>query len=597
MNDLSSRKLTRGKPLEIPVLFLVFNRLDAAKEVLATIRNAKPCRLYIAADGPRDSHPGENEKIKAVREHLLRHIDWDCKVKTLFREKNLGCKYAVSKGIDWFFENEEMGIILEDDCLPAKSFFPFCEELLSKYQGNDAIMHISGFNPLVAYQTDASYCFSRFGPIWGWASWRRAWRNYEVNMSSWPEKRENLLRDGLVHSKAEFKWRQHIFDKVYCNQIDTWDYQWSYARLLCRGLSIVPRVSLISNIGYSGSATHPVRRAPDHFLRRYELDFPLCHPSSVVEDRRFGNLYLENFAMPSHATFFKGVAKRIVSWYRNRYLNRKRRNRILDSTIRPVDKLDRHLLESTFCNGVESFDRSSDKFWCWLGKAESSYLKYQYTHKKALEFFFSAQLLEIRSDDIVLDAAGGRSEYLTQIKRHCGCQELYLNDQIFTDTPPDVNGVKIVGGDVTTMALPDSSVTKIACHHAIEHFRGDKDIKFITELSRLLRPGGRACIIPLFLSDSYAEVWNTKPETCYDARAMSIEDFTATLPGAANDGHFARIYDYKALIERVLVPARSASLRCKIIECTLDGNPVPDMSVNFGSKINRPLRALLFDKV
>lgn len=597
MEDISSNKIIPEQPLKTPVLFLVFNRLDTTKEVLQTIRNAKPSRLYIAADGPRGSHPGEDEKIRAVRDYVLGHIDWDCKVKTLFREKNLGCKYAVSSGIDWFFENEEMGIILEDDCLPARSFFLFCEELLAKYQHDNTIMHISGFNPLVAYQIDSSYCFSRFGPIWGWASWRRAWEKYDVNMSSWPEKRQHLLRDGLAHSNAESKWRQTVFDKVYTNHIDTWDYQWSFARLVYRGLSIMPRVSLISNIGFSGSATHTVSEAPDHYLRHYELEFPLYHPPSVLEDTRFGKLYLENFAMPSRANFLKRVGKRIISRYRNGHPKRVKINRIFDSTIRPVDKFDRYLLDSEFCNVVKPFDRSSDRFWYWLGKADSAFLKYRYPHKKALDFFFSAQLLEIRPDDVVLDAARGRSEYLTQIKRNCGCQHLYLNDQIFTDDQTEINGIKMVGGDATKIALPDSSVTKIACHHAIEHFRGNMDMKFVIELSRLLQPGGRACIIPLFISYSYAEVWNIKPEACYDGRALTIADPTASVPGADNDGHFARIYDCQALIERVLKTAYSVSLKSKVIECTLDKNPVPDMHINVGSNINRPLRALLFEKV
>ena len=111
------------KPLETAVLFLVFNRLDTTKQVFEAIRKAKPPRLYIAADGPRESKEGEAEKVKAVREYVMSNINWDCEVKTLFRDKNLGCKYAVSGAIDWFFENEEMGIILEDDCLPSQSFF------------------------------------------------------------------------------------------------------------------------------------------------------------------------------------------------------------------------------------------------------------------------------------------------------------------------------------------------------------------------------------------------------------------------------------------------------------------------------------------
>ena len=130
-------------PLNTAVLFLVFNRPDTTRQVFEAIRKAKPPRLYVAADGPREDHPGEDEKVREIRDYVMNNIDWDCEIKTLFRDKNLGCKYAVSGAITWFFENEEMGIILEDDCLPSQSFFWYCEELLKKYKDIDTIMHIN----------------------------------------------------------------------------------------------------------------------------------------------------------------------------------------------------------------------------------------------------------------------------------------------------------------------------------------------------------------------------------------------------------------------------------------------------------------------
>ena len=122
---MSKDSFTPPQPLNTAVLFLVFNRLDTTKQVFEAIREAKPPRLYIAADGARETKAGEAEKVTAVRDFILKNIDWECDIKTLFREENLGCKYAVSGAIDWFFDNEEMGIILEDDCLPSQSFFGF----------------------------------------------------------------------------------------------------------------------------------------------------------------------------------------------------------------------------------------------------------------------------------------------------------------------------------------------------------------------------------------------------------------------------------------------------------------------------------------
>ncbi|MFP4332877.1 MAG: hypothetical protein ACLFQJ_06210, partial [Campylobacterales bacterium] len=153
----SKLEFTPPHPLKTAVLFLVFNRLDTTKQVFEAIRQAKPPRLYVAADGAREAKEGEDQKVKAIREYILQHIDWDCEVKTLFREKNLGCKIAVSSAITWFFENEEMGIILEDDCLPSQSFFWFCEELLERYKDDMRIMMVSGYNKVQRYNQQNSY--------------------------------------------------------------------------------------------------------------------------------------------------------------------------------------------------------------------------------------------------------------------------------------------------------------------------------------------------------------------------------------------------------------------------------------------------------
>ena len=156
--------------LETPVLFLVFNRPDTTAQVFEAIRQAKPPRLYVASDGAREDKEGELEKVKQVRE-IVSQVDWNCEVKTLFRDKNLGCKIAVSSAIDWFFEQEEMGIILEDDCLPHPTFFRFCQELLERYRDDERIGMISGNNFQFGRKcTDYSYYFSMYSHIWGWAS-------------------------------------------------------------------------------------------------------------------------------------------------------------------------------------------------------------------------------------------------------------------------------------------------------------------------------------------------------------------------------------------------------------------------------------------
>jgi len=411
--------------LKAAVLFLIFNRLDTTKQVFEAIRKVKPPKLYIACDGPRDTRLGEADLVKSIRDYIMAHIDWQCETKTLFHDKNLGCKLAVSSAIDWFFKNEEFGIILEDDCLPSKSFFRFCDELLVRYLNDNHIMQISGFNPLVAYPIDTSYCFSRFGPTWGWATWRRAWKRYDINMPSYPEKRANLLREGFVQTEAEQKWRQKIFDQVYYQKLDTWDYQWSYAKHLFKGLCIIPRINLVSNIGFGTDATHTWGKAPDYCSFHYELSFPLSHPLTQVDDQQFSDLYLKHFAMPGKQNILKRIRRRLLL-IKSIYPKQKKWNVILDEKIQSLEKIESPMLESEFNPLTDSFDQSSDSFWFWLGKAKSTFLNYRYPHKKALEFYFSAQILDIRKDDIVLDATGGQSEYLHLIKKNTGCLNLYL---------------------------------------------------------------------------------------------------------------------------------------------------------------------------
>lgn len=177
------------------VLFIIFNRPETTQRVFEAIRLAKPSRLYVAADGARENKAGENELCEQTRK-IIQNIDWQCDVKTLFQKENLGCGKAVSKAISWFFENEEMGIILEDDCLPHPSFFKYCEELLEKYKNNEMIGIISGSNFQKSKKIgDCSYYFSDLINVWGWASWARNWNDFKFNV--------NELNDNLVLSEIK----------------------------------------------------------------------------------------------------------------------------------------------------------------------------------------------------------------------------------------------------------------------------------------------------------------------------------------------------------------------------------------------------------
>jgi hypothetical protein len=270
--------------LKTPVLFLVFNRPDTTKQVFEAIRKARPAKLYVAADGPRENNETDAQNIKQVKS-IVTNVDWNCELKTLFRNENLGCKIAVSSAIDWFFENEEEGIILEDDCLPHASFFRFCEELLDKYREDKRICMISGDNfQFGRKRTEYSYYFSRYPHIWGWASWRRVWRNYDVNMELWPKiRRDNWLYGYLWEKECVEHWTE-IFDNVYEGKIDTWDYQWVFTSWIQNSLVILPNVNLVSNIGFGESATHTTKTNILAQLEAGPIKFPLLHPPFMLRD-------------------------------------------------------------------------------------------------------------------------------------------------------------------------------------------------------------------------------------------------------------------------------------------------------------------------
>ncbi|WP_429070825.1 hypothetical protein [Aeromonas veronii] len=283
------------QPLNTAVLFLVFNRLETTKQVFEAIRHAKPPRLYIAADGARASKPGEAEKVNAVRDFIIQSVDWECEVKTLFREQNLGCKYAVSGAITWFFENEQQGIILEDDCLPSQSFFWYCEELLEKYKDDKSVYLVSGdARGAESFDMQEDYGFCKYPLIWGWASWARAWKLYDPELEDWPKQRE-ILPDSISNYKPTVVYWKNIFEQMYHKKIDTWDYQFSYLLLKTSGKCIVPRVNLITNVGFGVDATHTFSAESDvAYRKRYEINIPLIHSQNIESEIKINDFYDKN---------------------------------------------------------------------------------------------------------------------------------------------------------------------------------------------------------------------------------------------------------------------------------------------------------------
>jgi hypothetical protein len=273
--------------LSTPILFIIFNRPEQTKKVFAALKKIKPNKLYIAADGPRTGNIEDLEKCKLARS-VIDLIDWPCQINTLFQDKNLGCGHGPAQAISWLFENEEQGIILEDDCLPDSSFFFFCEELLEKYRYDTRIMHIAGtnHNPSFIRDKDYSYFFSQVGHIWGWATWKRAWNLYDITMNHFQEiYRKDYFKD-LYPNYLIRKYLVRKFTETYAQKtLDVWDYQWEFTRLINAGITIMPQNNLVHNIGFGADATHTFSNK-NHFTDAtvHQLEFPLKHPPFIVID-------------------------------------------------------------------------------------------------------------------------------------------------------------------------------------------------------------------------------------------------------------------------------------------------------------------------
>jgi hypothetical protein len=270
--------------LATPILFVVFNRPHTTARVFEAIRKAKPAQLFIASDGPRTGHPTDAENCEKVRQ-IVAGVDWPCEVKTLYQPQNLGCRKAVSTAISWFFEQVEEGIVLEDDTLPSPSFFTFCEQLLNHYRHNEQVMMISGDNfQWGKWRGDGTYYFSGYTHIWGWASWRRAWKYYDVNMSSYnPAEAKVMVRKRLRSTMEQTYWLNQ-FEKAAQGKIDTWDYQWTYAVWKQNGLAVMPNINMVSNIGFGSGATNTA------VVNNKLAEIPsgeineIAHPTAITRD-------------------------------------------------------------------------------------------------------------------------------------------------------------------------------------------------------------------------------------------------------------------------------------------------------------------------
>ena len=247
-------ELPREGAVRTPIAFFIFNRPDLTARVFEAIRAARPTRLFVIADGPRN----EAERTLCDAARALIKVDWPCELSTDYAQANLGCGPRVSSGIDRVFAQVEEAIILEDDCLPSRSFFPYCDALLERWRADERVMCVSGMNlfPRSAVRGSEGYYFVQYGATNGWATWRRAWKHFDFRMSAWPDfRRDDRIKDVFGTFRERWFWSL-LFEKQHQLKINTWDYQWLFARLIRGGLTAVPDRNMVMNLGFRADATH-----------------------------------------------------------------------------------------------------------------------------------------------------------------------------------------------------------------------------------------------------------------------------------------------------------------------------------------------------
>jgi len=268
-----------------PVVLIIFNRPQLTARVYERIRAARPRQLLVVADGPRTTRPGEAQLCESARK-IVSSPDWPCELSVNFASENLGNRRRVSSGLDWVFERCSEAIVLEDDCLPCASFFSFCSTMLERFRDDERVMHISGDNfDGKTHWGGASYYFSRYPFTWGWASWKRAWRHYDVNLAAWPAAQSERRLESVFENPVEIRYWTDIFNKLYRGEIDTWDYQWLFSCWRRGGLSVLPNKNLVTNIGVGEDAAHFTSYHITTGVPTHELG-ELVHPKTVIRNKK-----------------------------------------------------------------------------------------------------------------------------------------------------------------------------------------------------------------------------------------------------------------------------------------------------------------------
>ena len=305
---------------DVPVLLIIWRRPDILRQVIDAIRPVAPIRLFVACDGPRPDCPDEARKVAATRQVIEQDINWPCQIERLYSDENQGCSAGPIRAITWFFDQVEEGIILEDDCVPHPDFFPYCATLLERYRHDSRVWCISGNNFQNGHwRGEASYFFSHIPLIWGWATWRSCWSQYNKSLLSWPAFRESSLLESILHDECMRYYWSNKWDQTYMNnRVTWWDYQWVYTCISNGGLAAHPNLNLIHNIGTGPDATHTIGGIIEHQLSDRSMQ-PIRHPEFIVSDCAADRFLFDNvfggFRIRRQRTLYYRIYHRAYRFY------------------------------------------------------------------------------------------------------------------------------------------------------------------------------------------------------------------------------------------------------------------------------------------
>ena len=276
-------------PADTPLLLIAWRRPHTLRQVIDAIRPVAPTRIFVACDGPSPERPGEAEKVAATRRVIEHEIDWPCQIERLYSDVNQGCRLGVSRAITWFFEQVEEGIILEDDCVPHPDFFPYCATLLERYRHDTRVWCISGDNAttIKSSSPNSSYSFSGYPLIWGWATWTSRWAHFSLDYPNIDEiSNESALSNSLFSFNSIAAEKRLVYwKKLHAGMgPDTWDAAWAYSCMINSGLSVIPRVNLVGNVGFGLDASHTTVKGGERDSAPTLGFASMIHPPFVIRD-------------------------------------------------------------------------------------------------------------------------------------------------------------------------------------------------------------------------------------------------------------------------------------------------------------------------